>query len=193
MASKWNIQKIDAAIKSYSEFDGRMPTRRELEIRGRGDLAQAIRRHGGYGVVAERIGRPPYGAATYRERKGAAGESIFAELMAEHDIRVEQAPFRQCPYDAMVDGVLRIEIKSATYQEYGPCKGWFYALGRRCGADCVALVQLDTRDLYVLPYWVCPSTNITIARDGGKYAQYRNNISLIRQMIDVRKSERKAI
>jgi hypothetical protein len=54
----------------------------------------------------------------------------------------------------------------------------------------VLLYKLDTGGFFALPWWVCPTGNITISGDGGKYARYLEAWWVIERMIALRKSER---
>ena len=51
------------------------------------------------------------------------------------------------------------------------------------------LWQLDTGDFYAIPWFVCPNTNVTISKTGGKYAWFRNNIEMIQSMARARQAE----
>ena len=93
----------------------------------------------------------------------------------------------------MVNGTVRVDVKSAKYAEYGPCKGWFYRIGKVPQADVIALLQTDTGTVYWLPWYKCPTSNVTISRDGGKYAAFKDNWSVLRTVSDLRQKERELL
>lgn len=55
------------------------------------------------------------------------------------------------PHDLLVEGIVRIDVKSARYAEYGACRGWFYRIGKTPQADIIALYQIDEGDCYFIP------------------------------------------
>jgi hypothetical protein len=44
-----------------------------------------------------------------------------------------------------------------------------------------------------LPWFLVPESNVTISRDGGKYAAFADNVELIREMIRCREQERQSV
>jgi hypothetical protein len=92
-------------------------------------------------------------------------------------------------FDIIIEGYVRADVKTAHYAEYGKCRGWFYRVGKMVSADLLMLYQSDTKEVYYIPWGFCPSSNITISRDGGKYKFFRNNIEILEKMIAARREE----
>lgn len=98
------------------------------------------------------------------------------------------------PYDILINEVLRIDVKSAKYAEYANPNGykscgWFYRIAKYVQSDLMIFWQSDTKEFYAIPWKLCPSTNITISKDGGKYKVFRNNYKIIDDMIKARTFE----
>jgi hypothetical protein len=55
----------------------------------------------------------------------------------------------------------------------------------------IALYQLDTKEVYWIPWNRVPTSNITISKSGGMYALFRNNIDIVRRMLATREAEDK--
>jgi hypothetical protein len=146
---------------------------------GRNDLAVQITRRGGFIEWSERTG--------FRRRHsdsdtGWDGEHSVAELLRSKGYEVDEDTANRCPFDLIVQGV-KVEVKSAKYAEYGACRGWFYRIGRKLACDVLILFQSDTSVCYIMPWWAARESNMTISRDGGIYAAYKNNFALLDKYI----------
>lgn len=146
---------------------GYFPSVSLLREMGRNDLSCQITRHGGFLKVSEEVGiaRPPSDSDT-----GWKGEENVRLRLTERGHSVERREGMKSPYDLLVDGHVRVDVKAANYAEYAASKGWFYRIGKHVQSDIVILHQLDTATDYVLYWWECNTSNITISRGGGKYA-----------------------
>lgn len=114
---------------------------------------------------------------------GWKGEKNILDLLRNKGFHAERTSSKSAPFDILVDGIVRLDIKSANYAEYGNCRGWFYRLGKTPQSDLIVLHQLDTLDNYVLPWNHCPTSNMTISRDGGKYSQYINRWDILSEYV----------
>lgn len=176
-----------AVLSSMGQNLGRMPTFSEMrDFTGSHALEGKVTDSGGSFVWAKRLGLP---LKQSDSKTGWDGEVLACEILTEHGLSQERSGPVKWPFDIIVDGAVRVDVKSARYAEYGPCKGWFYRIGKAPQADVIMLLQLDTRDCYILPWTIVPRTNITIARDGGKYRMFLNRFDLLRKLVDLRKSE----
>jgi hypothetical protein len=184
---RWTDEEREAAIREVCGLFAHFPSRQELESIGRMDLIVQIGKSGGFIHWSERIGiaRPHSDSDT-----GWEGEVRFAELCERQGISCERMTPVKHPFDLMAGGILRIDVKAARFAKYNQSSGWFYRIAKAPQADLIALYQLDTGEFYALPWWRCPQTNVSISRDGGKYADCRNNWSTVRQMISLRAFER---
>lgn len=178
---------VASELTAMINGSGLMPSANELTALGRCDLANQITRRGGYASWATRLGavRKHSDSDT-----GWSGEIELAKKLQEAKFCVERMIAMKSPYDLRVEGMVRIDVKSAKYAEYGVCRGWFYRIGKDAQADILALYQLDTGICYFLPWYLCPITNVTISRDGGKYVKFRDRYDLVRHMVESRREER---
>lgn len=184
---KWTDEKIEAEIRDVSHSIGHFPSNGELLSLGRGNLANAISKNGGFPGWSDRTG---IGRRHSDSDTGWDGERLFQSLAISRGFACERMQAVKHPFDLLLENCLRVDTKAARFHVYGHCAGWFYRIGKVAQADIVVLVQLDTQEFYGLPWWECTTSNITISRDGGKYAAYRNNWTLIEDMIETRQSER---
>ena len=187
MRRTWDDNQVDVEVRQIAKDLGHFPSRSELSDRGRNDLAMQIQRRGGFIHWAGRIG---IGRLRSNSDTGWEGESQAAQRLADAGFSVARATGVKSPFDLLLNGLLRIDVKSARRATYGACSGWFYRLGKIPQSDVIFLWQLDTGDFYSLPWFICPRTNITISVTGGKYIAYRNNLQIIRDMLVAREAER---
>lgn len=169
---------------------GKMPSVSYLRETGRNGLMCAITRRGGFLKWSERLG---LNRSTSDSDTGWEGEKMVESILARHLLPVSKPGAVKSPYDLLVDGCLRVDVKSARFAEYGYSKGWFYRIGKWPQADVIALLKLDTGDVYWLPWWVCPTTNITITPTGNRYTGFLNRIEVVQSLVNQRKAEMASI
>lgn len=174
--AKWTDKRFAEELKLVSDGLGRMPTNSELKKLGRGDLSNQIVKRGGFKPIADRFGLRQSDSDSLF---GWEGEKMAQEVLEEKGFQVERSGEVRWPFDLLVDGLVRVDVKSARFAQYGPCSGWFYRIGKRPQADVIMLVQVDTKEAYYLHWLDCPSSNITISRDGGKYRNFKGAHHLI--------------
>jgi hypothetical protein len=183
---RWTDQLFQDELREVVHVLGHFPSNRDLIALGRHDLANQVQRRGGFLTCSEQMGFP-------RQRSdsdtGWDGEDRAADRLRELGFDVVVRSGVKCPYDLLVAGVLRVDVKAARLHRYGHTEGWFYRLGKYSQADIILLWQLDSGHFYAVPWFVCPSTNITISKAGGKYQPFFNNVDLIRRMIERRSDE----
>ena len=187
MRKSWTEQKIAAELSAVIAVDGMMPSNNRLKQLGRSDLANQVSRRGGFLDWAKRLGAQ---RGQSDSDTGWDGEIALAGKLTIRGYTVERMQAVKAPYDLKVNGALRIDVKSANYAEYGACKGWFYRVGKEAQADVLALYQLDTGVVYFLPWNICPVSNVTISRSGGKWSDFKDRYDLIGQLSKQRESER---
>lgn len=187
MRKTWDDEQVEAEVRRIADGLGHFPSNTELVGMGRNDLSNQISRRGGFLHWAAKIGidRQRSGSDT-----GWAGEAQVMSLLTELGFAVQRPMGVKCPFDILVNDLLRVDVKAARRAQYGACVGWFYRLGKVPQADLILLWQLDTGDFYALPWFICPRTNITISSNGGKYAAYHNNLDVIHEMLTAREAER---
>lgn len=184
--TKWTSELIAERILKVAGSGGVMPTNTFLTQSNQCDLANAISKNGGYIAWAEQLclSRNQSDSDT-----GWLGEIAVKVLLESRGFAVERSTAVKWPHDLLVNGCLRVDVKSARFAEYGACKGWFYRIGKSPQADVIALYQLDTSEIYWLPWYLCPQTNVTISKNGGKYSRFRESYQIVTDMAAARSSE----
>lgn len=186
----WDDAKVAVELRHAADALGRFPSSTDLRAMGRNDLACQVSRRGGFIHWSERLG-------IKRRRSdsdtGWVGEAMAADRLQAFGFTVTWRKGVKWPFDLLIDGILRVDVKAARQRRYGHCQGWFYRIGKIPQADLVLLWQLDSGNFYAIPWFLCPRTSITISRDGGKYAEFRNNIDVIKEMRDMRQRERQRL
>lgn len=177
---------IAAELSAVIALQGKMPTCSELRQLGRNDLACQVSRRGGFLDWAKRLGAE---RSISDSDTGWAGEIELAKRLTTRGFNVERMTAVKSPYDLRINGAIRIDVKAANYAEYGVCRGWFYRVGKEAQADIIALLQLETGTSYFIPWTICPKSNVTISRSGGKWAQFRDRYDIIKELVTQRMSE----
>lgn len=184
--TRWTDDMVADRIRGIASKTGVFPSISFLRESGQNDLACQITRRGGSFAWADRLGLK-------REHSdsdtGWEGEVAVQGILEAEHFRVERQSAVRWPFDLLVNGVLRVDVKAARFATYGPCSGWFYRIGKAPQADLIALHQLDTGTTYWIPWVSVPTSNITISKDGGKWAPFRNAIGLVAKMSDRREWE----
>lgn len=181
----WTNESLETSILEIINGSGVMPSNSYLEHIGRCDVASQISRRGGFVFWAKKLG-------VKRESSdsdfGWAGEESVSKKLDSLGFETLRPNGVKCPYDILVDGIVRVDVKTAAFAAYGPCKGWFYRVGKHAQSDILILHQHDTGVDYVLPWWVCPSSNVTISRGGGKYSQFAERFDILKSTVVAMKS-----
>lgn len=183
---RWSEEDIASALVEIHARIGHMPSHNYLQEIGRGDLSNQICKKGGFLAWAQRLG---FKRKHSDSDTGWDGEKAVENRLMKH-FRVERQGPVKWPFDLLVDGVLRIDVKAARFATYGRCSGWFYRIGKAPQADLLALHQLDEGSTFFIPWTIAPHTNITISRGGGRWARFENNIEIVRSMASRRTEER---
>ena len=183
---KWNDAMISERIMENYRTLGSMPTNTYLNETGQGDLAQQISKKGGFIEWSERLGlqRIHSDSDTVWD-----GEKRVQKILESAGFQVERIAAVKWPFDLLINKVLRVDVKSANFAQYGPCKGWFYRIGKAPQADLIALHQLDTGETYWIPWHIVPHSSVTISKDGGKWARYKESLWIVQSMLEPRQTE----
>ena len=166
---KWKDELLAQELKPICNGLGRFPTFAELRQLGRNDLGCAITRAGGLIPWAKKLG---YDRIHSDSDFGWEGEKEVIEILNLKGFKAIKADTVKSPFDILVDDIVRIDVKTAKYTEYGASTGWFYRLGKTVQSDLVILYQIDTKEAIILPWNICPTSNITISVGGGKYKEW---------------------
>jgi len=181
MRKQWTDDDVISDLKNICAGFGRMVTVSDLKEIGRNDLSCVITRRGGFEVFANKIG---YSMPDSDSHFGWKGEAAVAKVLEGRGYLVERMLAKKAPFDILINQVARIDVKTASYAEYGRSTGWFYRIGKICPADIIVLYQFDTTDMYLIPWTKCPASNITITKRGSRYETYKNNFDVLDQAIN---------
>lgn len=186
--TKWPESAIEEQLRKVCDELGKFPSAQDLKRIGRNDISSQISKKGGFEFWATKLGMK----REYSDSDtGWDGEKSLMAILQEKGFSCEAASYVKCPYDLRVNSLIRIDVKSANYAEYGVCKGWFFRIGKDAQADILALYQIDTQDVYFIPWNICPKTNITISRSGGKYVEFKNRFDILEKLVKIKEDEQK--
>ncbi len=138
-------------------------------------LGCKISRFGGFDAWAERCGLP---LAQHDSRRGWAWEEWFVEQCRSRGMSADRVGPVKSPYDVLVGGRARVDVKSAEYAEYGTVRGNIFRIHNKEIPDFIAAVCLEDAvpfATYIIPAGAASRSMLTIVRSGGgKYEQFRD-------------------
>lgn len=168
----------------------RMPTYSEMRTIYNGDsLTNKVTRTGGSFKWAKRLGLPMKQSET---KLGVYAEKYVANLLRSSGFTVEETPVRH-PYDLLVDGCVKIDVKAANISYVRNDKIRAYRLSKR-QPTCDFYVLCEIDDEVVSRIFVVPSsvvsgqTQIEMGFAKTKYAKYIDKYSLISDAVTFFKS-----
>jgi len=183
---RWSDQDVSDLLLKIGNDIGRMPSHGYLQSVGNAALSNQICRRGGYVFWAEKLGLK---RTESDSDFGWEGEHSVVSILIKNGFSPERQGPVKYPFDILVNGILKMDVKTARNARYHRVSGWFYRIGKVPQADIIAFHQIDTLDTYFVPWHQCAFTNVTLSVGGGQYAIYRNNFTLLRNMCQVRIKE----
>lgn len=187
MRIKWTDELIVERLRSIS-IDGVMPTVSYMNELHMNDIACAVSRRGGVDCCALMAGLKK--SDKKDTGTGYAGEEATIKLLQGRGFVCTRAKSIKSPYDIIVNDSVRADVKTASYAEYGASKGWFFRIGKEPSCDVVILYRSDIDDCFIIPYYSCTGTNLTLNKTYNKYRYYWNNFDLLTDLIANRKTEK---
>jgi hypothetical protein len=184
--TNWSEELIIEHLKQITSSLDFFPTNNFLVEIGRGDLANAISRHGGWKFFSEKLKLPLTNSDTLT---GWKAEDSTEKWLLSLGYKVDKQKTRS-HFDFLLDNSLRIDVKGASYAEYGPSCGWFYRMGKVITSDVVICRRMDLDDYYIFPWFSVSSTNITISKAGRKHSNYYMNTTVLTELLKNRKREK---
>jgi hypothetical protein len=185
---RWTEELVETFLRVAAEQVGRMPIHRELIEMGASDLAHAIIRTGGYRGWSRRLELLEKGGSTHRGR--AIEEQVAAEL-GDAGFQVELLG-AQAPYDLLVAGCVRLDVKSARWASFprpksGVCQGYFFRLKKKTPTcDLYVLCPVDERnqilERFFVPWTAARVVTLTLV-PGGKYEKYREDLDQLARLV----------
>lgn len=179
---QWDEELITTEIlKIANQFEPpRMPSAREAkEMYGGHGLSVAIGKHGGYKYWADRLGLEQKHSET---KLGLIGERHIAEVLFKRGHIVEMTPAKH-PYDILVDGCVKIDVKTANESLIKGCPVHAYRLAKReHTCDFYIFYEADTEKIYVVPaHKCCGQVQVEMGSESKVYGSYLNAFDLINQ------------
>lgn len=162
---EWNDALIQQELQQQVERLGRMPTVSDLCANNLGDLANAVRRSGGFYEWADRLGAEQKKSETWRSYQKELWVKAQLESLGH---KVEMTPVK-CEYDLLVDEKHKVEVKLAKYSDSSG--GYVFSFGKKPSEreiDIAVLICVDENDenesVYLLPEEFCNQQTITITK-----------------------------
>jgi hypothetical protein len=173
-------------IMARADVLGRMPTHSEVP----NTLSSVIARRGGYAGWADRLGLQSKASETLL---GRGIEGVVSTELRSRGHTVERQTVK-APFDLLVNGVTRIDVKAANYGEWAHrngtmVRGYVFA-GLKRGKDSDVFILACLRDEKPFAYFVVPAPAATVhtvtITPGAfadpprtKWAPYRDRFDLI--------------
>lgn len=152
MRKKWSDAEVERVLlEASASLGGRMPSANELRAIGQESITSRIVRTGGFRHWSERLGlrqKQGSGAHEFGERWEVFVHGLIVAMGWKSELQRRHAPF-----DILVDGRIRIDVKASKWHDYGAVRGFTFWLGeswQRC--DAFALVKVSDGPPEVL--WV---------------------------------------
>ena len=181
--TEWTDERIaDGILRIASTFEPkRMPSNKEVvEYEGDHKLSCAISKHGGYAYWAKRLGLEQKRSDT---KLGIEGEKFISERLKALGYDVKPTSMRH-PYDLLVDGCVKIDVKTANTSSVRGCSMHSYRLAKSDHTcDFYIFYEMDTDKTYVVP--ACKlqgQVQVCMGTDSKRFAKYSEAYHLIGRM-----------
>ena len=178
--AKWTENTIAREILNIAnQFDPpKMPTLKETrEMYENSGLACAISKTGGFEYWANKLGLPQ----GYSETKvGAQAEKEIAAELKDRGYSVELTSTKH-PYDVLVDGCVKIDVKAANTTMIRGCPVHAYRLAKRQHTcDFYIFREIDGGATYIVPAHLCNGqVQVEMGIGSKKYEPYKEAWDLI--------------
>lgn len=182
----WTDELIAHSIMELAnQFEPpRMLTKSEIEeMRGDYALTCAISRHGGFEYWAKRLGLEQKRSDT---AVGIEGERTVANFLESQGFEVKLTSVRH-PYDLLVNGCVKIDVKTAktSYVRGYPIHS--YRLAKQDHTcDFYVFYEYDTLKMYVVPAYKCQGqVQVGMGINSKAYQKYLGAFHLIKEASDM--------
>lgn len=182
----WNDELIRKGIFEVVEHIGeyRMPTAYEVRgYYGNCKLVGAITNRGGFMSWADRLGLPMKDGYVIL---GHSYEVYTKKLLEEKGFECIHTSTK-FPYDLLVDGKVKIDVKVSHLVELGDGKGYTFKISKNMPKCDIYIVHcLDKNAGKVVKTYIIPAhvltgmSQLSIGRHNSKYDIYRNRWELIK-------------
>lgn len=180
---KWTDNTIEREIMNIAnQFDPpKMPTRQEAKDMYENDgLANAISKNGGFEYWANRLGLPQGHSET---KVGKQAEASMLDVLLRLGFDAERTSTKH-PYDILVDGCVKVDVKAANTSLIRGCEIHAYRLAKtKHTCDFYLFHEIDTGITYVVPAHICNGqVQVEMGKDSKKYRPYKEAWKLIEKM-----------
>ena len=177
---KWNEELIATRVSEIANkfAPARMPSNNEvIEMTGSYALANAIQKNGGYEYWANRLGLERKHSET---KVGIEYERKVAEMLRKGGHNVQETTIKH-PYDLLVDGCVKVDVKVASTSLTRGSKVHAYRIAKRQHTcDFYICCEVDTGGIYVIPAnMVTGQVQIEMGLNSQKYNHYKGAFYLI--------------
>lgn len=186
MSKKWTEERIASDIMEIANkfSPARMPTRSEVsEMTQNEALANAINKSGGFNYWADRLGlEQKYSETTL----GIEGEKTVAGVLESKGFEVKLTSVKH-PYDILVDGCVKVDVKTANTSLIRGCPVHAYRLAKRDHTcDFYVFFEHDTLKTYIVPACKCQGqVQVEMGNSSRLYAKYLGAFHLIKEASDM--------
>ena len=186
---KWNEETIAAGITDIANrfAPARMPSNREVvEMTGSYALSNAIQKNGGFEYWANLLGLEQRRSET---KVGVEFERKIAEMLRGRGHSVQETTTKH-PYDLLVDGCVKIDVKAANTSLIRGSEVHAYRLSKRQHTcDFYICCEADTGGIYIVPAnMVTGQVQIEMGLNSQKYSHYKDAFYLIDDAVNFYKS-----
>lgn len=186
---KWNEETIAAKVADIANkfAPARMPSNSEvIEMTGNYALANAIQKNGGYEYWANKLGLERKHSET---KIGIEYERRVAEMLRKGGHSVQETTIKH-PYDLLVDGCVKVDVKVAGTSLVRGSKVHAYRIAKRQHTcDFYICCEVDTDGIYVIPAnMVTGQVQIEMGLNSQKYSYYKDAFYLIGDAVSFYKS-----
>lgn len=195
---KWDEKTIEDALELMVSSTGQktMPTHKEInEFFGNYKLSNAIRRNGGTAYWAQKMG---FEIKECESKMGENYEDFFVAEMLDEGFDCERANIGspRFPYDVIVDGSVKVDVKSGRLYSLGNGSGFYTFNIEKKIQTCDVFVlycvgEKDNREKYVKEFYTIPAsilsgkTQVSFGLDSKKYRMFKNNYNAIYKMVEM--------
>ena len=186
---KWNEETIAAKVADIANkfAPARMPSNSEvIEMTGSYALANAIQKNGGYEYWANKLGLERKHSET---KVGIEYERRVAKMLRDNGHDVQTTTIKH-PYDLLVDGCVKVDVKVANTSMIRENKVHAYRIAKRQHTcDFYICCEVDTDDIYVIPAnMVTGQVQIEMGPGSQKYSHYKDAFYMIDDAVNFYKS-----
>lgn len=182
MYNVWTDSKIVEGVERIASMfePKRMPTNREvIEAEGDYRLANAIQKNGGYEYWAHRLNLKQKHSDT---QVGIKGERFVAERLSSMGFDVKLTSVKH-PYDLLVNGCVKIDVKTATTTYVRGYPIHSYRLAKTMHTcDFYIFYEMDIGNIYVVPaHRLNGQVQVGMGLQSKVYDEYLGAFDLIKQ------------